>query len=138
MNFKAYSISESRWLSEKDHVYLSPDGDLYQWRKSIFSLGKMHRMPFTLYKYHVEIGMLDKKYRPIHEGDICKLENDDGEVIGMIAYAEEVCGYVLLDDVNLRFYPLTNLMTPYIEIIGNVLDNPSLLPQHVKEASSNE
>jgi len=140
MSFRVYSIPESRFLSSSDNAFLSPDGDLYQWKRAFLSFGKIRRLSFTDYKYHNAIGICDKKYVDIHEGDICKLALplEDKEVVGVISFAEELCGYIMLDDIEMHFYPIEKSMSPYIEVIGNVLQNADLLPRHAKEITEKD
>ena len=74
MSFRVYSIPESRFLSSNDHAFLSPDGDLYQWKKSFLSFGKIRRLSFIDYKYHNAIGISDKNHVDIHEESIVEID----------------------------------------------------------------
>ena len=121
--YRVHNNKEGKWL--KDNVYLSPNNDLYISKKSLFGTEKLSLASEHRYTYHQDIGLNDKNNKLIFVGDICKIEHLN--VIGVVAYVAEHASYYLLDNKNLKYYPLNKERCSEIEIIGNVFDNKDLL-----------
>ena len=121
--YRVYSHIENKWI--KRDVYLAPNNDLFISKKTLFGTEKLSLVSDKKYTYHKDIGLNDKNNVLIFEGDICKIEHLN--VIGTISYIPEHASYYLLDDKNLKYYPLSEEHCKQIEIIGNVFDNQDLL-----------
>ena len=120
---RIYDNKEKKWVREG--IYLSPNNDLYILKKSLFGIEKLHLISEHRYTYHRDIELNDMNNRLIFEGDICKIEHIN--VIGVITYIPEHASYYLLDEENLKYYPLSEECCRQIEVIGNVFDNKDLL-----------
>ena len=74
-------------------------------------------------------GLTDKNGKRIFEGDIVKVTDDNGETdlcscgIGYVCFYDGV--WCVCDEVNDGLYDVSKIY--YIEIIGNIYDNPELL-----------
>lgn len=124
--YRVYDNKENTWLREG--FYLSPNGDMYIFEKSLFS-SKLVLVSEQRYTVQNGIGMNDKNNKPIFEGDICKITVRN--VIGVITYIPEHASYYLLDNKNFKYYPLhEKSVGEYAEIIGNVCENGDLLPSN--------
>lgn len=76
-------------------------------------------------QYGQYTGLKDKNGKKIYEGDIvqtlCKGEKDIGKII------YEYNGFTI-DVMNMnRYYGRVNLLENFVEVIGNIYDNPELL-----------
>ncbi len=130
MNYRVYDKKEKKWIRED--VYISPNGDLYISKKSLFGTEKLSLGSDTRYTYHRWIELYDKNRKRIFEGDICtiEIESEYGIVvnIGVITYIPEHASYYLLDHKNLKYYPLVEFNSEkHIEVVGNCFDNEGLI-----------
>lgn len=122
--YRVYDNKEKVWL--RDGFFISPNGDMYISEKNLFS-NKLVLASEQRYVVQHEVNLYDKKGRLIFEGDICKIA--ERNVIGVIAYIPEHASYYLLDNKNMKYYPLyEKSVGEYAEIIGNVCENSDLLP----------
>ena len=120
--YRVYDIENNKWI--KDNVYMSPDGELYKIKQSIFGWTKV---PLILsqdkYIYHKSIDLCDKNGKEIHEGDYIKAQVvEDKTIIGVVTFATEISGYIILCDETNEFFTLGTEICEYIEVIGNVFD----------------
>lgn len=90
-----------------------------------------HIIPETIGQY---TGLTDKNGTKIFEGDIVKVTNDYGETnlcscgIGYVCFYDGV--WYIADEVNDGLYDVNKVY--YVEIIGNIHDNPKLLESEVQ------
>lgn len=122
MAYRVYDNEQKKWT--KDNIYLSPDGELFKIKQSVFGWFKV---PLELsqdrYIYHIDIGLFDKNDTLVYEGDYIKAQvSKNKSVIGLVAYATELSSYIILCDDNNEFYSLGSDISQDIEIIGNVFD----------------
>lgn len=120
--FRVYDTERKEWL--KKNIYLSPDGELFLIKQSLFGMVKV---PLALsparYICHKDIILYDKENILVYEGDYIKAKvADDKEVIGVVVYAHELSSYVILCVNSDEFYTLGSETTDYIKVIGNVFD----------------
>ena len=120
--FRVYDNERKEWL--KKNVYLSPDGELFLIKQSLFGMVKV---PLALspdrYIYHRDINLYDKDGVSVHEGDYIRANvAEDKSVVGLVAYAQELSAYVILCVNSDEFYTLGSETTEFIKIIGNVFD----------------
>ena len=124
--YRVYDNKEKGWV--QDCIYLSPNDDLSmeKTKKSLFGKSKLTLVSEQRYTYQRDIGLLDKKGNLIFEGDICSTKS--GDVMGVIAYVSEHASYYLLDDREMKYYPLGEERCKHLEVIGNIFENKDLLP----------
>lgn len=120
--FRVFDNERKEWI--KKNVYLSPNGDLFLIKQSLFGMVKV---PLALdserYICHQDIGLYDKEQTLIYEGDYLKAKvAEDKEVIGMVCYAYELSGYVILCSDSYEYYTLGSNVVSETLIIGNVFD----------------
>lgn len=120
--FRVYNTEEKKWV--KNNIYLSPDGELFLIKKSVFGTVKV---PLALsadkYVYHRDINLYDKDGELVYEGDYIRASvAEDKEVIGVVAFAIELSAYVILCVDSDEFYTLGSETTEFIKIVGNVFD----------------
>ena len=119
--YRVYSKKDKKWVTDK--IYMSPNGDLYTLKNSIFSGAKLELLEEGMYVCHNDINLYDKEDKLVFEGDYIEAKISENEtVIGMVAYAHELSSYVILCVNSDTFYTLGSKVTEYIKIIGNVFD----------------
>jgi hypothetical protein len=123
--YRVYDNKEKGWV--QDCIYLSPNDDLSmeQKKKSLFGKTKLTLVSEHRYIYQRDIGLLDKNENLIFEGDICSANSN--EIYGTIAYVPEHASYYLLDDRNMKYYPLGEEICKQLEVVGNVFEREGLI-----------
>ena len=122
--YRVYDNKEKCWV--RDDFFISPNEDMYISNKRKF-LHKLELVPEQRFVVQREICMNDRNGKQIFEGDICKIT--ERNIIGVIAYIPQHASYYLIDDKNLKYYPLyEKLIFEQVEVIGNVCENNDLLP----------
>jgi hypothetical protein len=119
--FRVYDNKKHYWHLSGEKFFISLNGDLYMAKKTLFGTVKLTMVTNHRYTYQNSIGLCDMNKVMIFEGDICKIEHLD--VCGVIAYITELACYCLLDDKELKYYPLDEEHCRQLKIIGNVFDN---------------
>lgn len=132
--YRVYDIEHNKWI--EDNVYMSPDGELYKIKQSIFGWTKVPLMlSQDKYIYHKGIDLCDKNGKEIHEGDYIKAQiAEDRTVIGVVTFATEISGYIILCDETSEFFTLGTEVCQYIQIIGNVFDGYDEVEQNGQQA----
>lgn len=127
MSFRIYDRRKGRWI--RDNIYLAPNGNVFKLDKNIFkNKEKLVQVSNERFVYHRDIGLVDRDYDVIYEGDIAEAEIADNEfIIVEIAYLNQIASYAALDYKTDNYYELNEERCKYIKIIGNVFDTPELL-----------
>lgn len=122
MTYRIFDKETKQWV--RDNIFLTPDGGLVLVKKYLFGLIKILRpLSQKRYVYHEDIALCDKNGELIFVGDYLKAQVDtDKEVVGMVAYAEQLSAYVILCDDTSEFYTLGSDVAELVQIIGNVFD----------------
>ena len=137
LEYRVYDNEKKCWV--KENVYLTPEGELFLIKRSVFGWTKL---PLILsqeerYVYHRAIDLWDKNQELIYEGDYIKAQVDENKiVVGLVAYAHELSAYVILCVDSDEFYTLGSEVCEYIEKIGNVFDGYKEVVQNGESALS--
>ena len=121
MLYRVYDEDEKKWV--EDNVYLTPNGDLVMIKKTMGLVKTVVVLDRARYTYHKMIGLQDVNNTEVYEGDylLAKVE-DDREIVGLVTFAEELGGYIILDTNDDKYYHLGDTIREFIQIIGNVFD----------------
>lgn len=122
MPYRVYDKKRKNWV--KNNIYLNPDGELVESKKSLFG-NKLTFVDQNRYVYQKYIELEDKNGTPIYIGDYIKAKVTNDEIItGMVTYASELSSYIILCFNIDKFYTLGTDICDRIEVIGNVFEEP--------------
>ena len=122
MQYRVFDKKKKKWV--KDDFFLTPDGDLLQSEKSLFG-NKITFVSKDRYVYQASIGLLDKNDRMVYVSDYVKAKVDeDKEIVGLVTYASELSGYVILCFDTDEYFELGESVSKLIEVVGNVFEEP--------------
>lgn len=131
MGYRVYDTEKHEWV--KDNIYMNPEGDLFKIKYSLFGMIKipLELSPYR-YIYHEDIRLTDTNGDLIFEGDYMEArvgkvdeEDENSEDIietGVVVYASDLSGFILLCDELNTFYSLSPAISNKIKIVGNVFD----------------
>lgn len=117
---RVYDKYEKCWV---DNALLASNGDIYILKNGL--LGKKLKLTSPeRYIYHKDINLWDKDNNLIYEGDMVEATvSEDTTVTGMVAYARELAGYVILCSDCEKWYSLGSEVCQYVKVVGNVFDD---------------
>ena len=126
MTYRVYDTETKKWI--RDDIFLTLDGGLVLVKKYLFGLIKIFRpLSQKRYVYHEDIGLCDRDGNLIFAGDYLKAQVDtDKEVIGVVAYADQLSAYVILCDDTSEFYTLGSDVIELVQVIGNVFSSQKI------------
>lgn len=120
MGFRVYDKKKKRFVV--DNIFLTPDGELVESKRSLFG-NKMTFVDQNRYVYQKYIELNDKNDVPIFIGDYLEAKvAEDRTVTGMVTFAEELSGYIILCFDSEEYFTLGESVKELIQVIGNVFD----------------
>lgn len=122
MGYRVYDKKKKRWVN--DNIFLTPDGELVESKKSMFG-NKMTFVSENRYVYQRAINLTDRNGKDIYIGDHLEAKvADDRTIKGLVIFAEELSAYIILSFDSDEYFTLGTEICEYIEVIGNVFDEP--------------
>lgn len=120
MAYRVYDKKKKKFVT--DNVYLTPDGELVESKKSLFG-SKMTFVDGNRYVYQKYIDLNDKNNTPIYIGDYVNAQvEEDRMITGMVTFSEELSAYIILCFDSGEYFTLGTNVSNLIEVVGNVFD----------------
>ena len=121
MGYRVYDKKKRKFIT--DNVYLTPDGELVESKKSLFG-NKLTFVDQNRFVYQRNIGLTDKNDVPIFVGDYLKAQiSETEEITGLVTYSEQLSSYVILSFTTDKYFTLGEPVKELIEVSGNVFDD---------------
>ena len=120
MAYRVYDKKRKRFI--QDNIYLIPDGELVESKKSLFG-NKMTFIDQNRFVYQKSIQLVDSNGTEIYIGDILEAKvAEDRTVNGIVTFAHELSSYIILCPDSEEYFLLGQSVCDRITIIGNVFD----------------
>ena len=121
MAYRVYDKKRKKFIT--DNVYLTPDGELVESKKSLFG-NKMTFVDGNRFVYQRYIGLEDRDGNPIYIGDTLEAKVADDRVVkGMVSFAPELSSYIILCFESEEYFTLGESVCDLILVVGNVFDD---------------
>lgn len=121
MSYRVYDKKRKKFATE--NVYLTPDGELVESKKSLFG-NKLTFVDQNRYVYQKYIELDDKNDIPIYMGDYVEAQvSEDKTITGLVTFSTELSSYVILCFDTGEYFTLGESVREYIQVIGNVFDD---------------
>ena len=121
MAYRVYDKKRKKFI--KDNIFLTPDGELVESKKSIFG-NKMTFVDQNRYVFQKSTSLSDKDDVEIFVGDYLEAVVADDRVIkGMATYAEELAAFIILCFETNEYFVLGQSVCDRVKIVGNVFDD---------------
>lgn len=121
MSYRVYDKKRKKFVTE--NVYLTPDGELVESKKSLFG-NKLTFVDQNRYVYQKYIELDDKNDIPIYMGDYVEAQvSEDKTITGLATFSTELSSYVILCFDTGEYFTLGESVREYIQVIGNVFDD---------------
>ena len=121
MGYRVYDKKKRKFVS--NNVYLTPDGELIESKKSIFG-DKLTFVDQDRYVFQQSIDLVDRNGTEIYIGDYLEASVADDKIVhGIVTYAEELASYIILCFENDEYYVLGQPVMDFCEVIGNVFND---------------
>ena len=118
--FRVYDKKKKKWVT--DNVYLTPDGELVESKKSIFG-GKLMFTTEDRYVFQQAIDLYDKNNKQIFIGDYLEAKvSNDRIVRGVVTFAQELSAFIIVCFDSDEYFTLGTDVCELIMIVGNVFD----------------
>lgn len=118
MSFRVYDKKKKKFVT--DNIFLTPDGELVESKKSLFG-NKMTFVDSNRFVFQRYIELDDCENTPIYIGDYLEAAvADDKTVRGMVTFAEETGGYIILCFDTDEFFHLSIDVCPLVKVVGNI------------------
>lgn len=118
--YRVYDKKKKKFI--QDNIFLTPDGDLVESKKSIFG-NKLTFIDQNRFVYQKSIDLHDKNKKLIFVGDYIKAQvSEDRKIVGIVTFAEELSAYIILCFETDEFFTLGTDVCEFIEVIGNVFE----------------
>ena len=120
MGYRVYDKKRKKFIT--DNIYLTPDGDLVESKKSVFG-NKLTFIDNDRFVYQSSIGLKDRDNVEIFIGDCLEAQVADDRIVrGIVTYASELAAYIILCfDVD-EYYVIGESICNRIKVVGNVFD----------------
>lgn len=123
MEFRVWDKKKKKWMHE--NIYLNPNGELLKANKSVLGWTKPTFISEDRYVYQKAIGLNDKNGTMIYIGDYLEAQVAENRVVtGIVTFAEELSAYIILCFDTDEFFTLGTEICEYIQVIGNVFEEP--------------
>ena len=120
MAYRVYDKKKRKFVS--DNVYLTPDGELVESKKSLFG-NKMTFVDQNRFVFQKYIELCDKNDVPIYMGDYVEAHVAEDKVItGLVTFSTELSSYVILCFETDEYFTLGESVKDLICVTGNVFD----------------
>ena len=133
MAYRVYDKKRKKFIT--DNVYLTPDGELVESKKSLFG-NKMTFVDGNRFVYQRYIVLEDRDGNPIYIGDTLEAQVADDRIVkGMVTFAPELSSYIILCFESEEYFTLGESVCDLISVVGNVFDDDK---RGKKDGSSNK
>lgn len=120
MSFRVYDKKKKKFV--QDSIYLTPDGDLIESKKSLFG-NKLTFVDQNRYVFQRAIDLKDKHGVEIFIGDYLEAQVAEDRVIrGLVTFANELSAYIILCFESDEYFTLGESVCEYIKVVGNVFE----------------
>lgn len=120
MSFRVYDRKKKKFVT--DNVYLTPDGELVESKKSLFG-NKMTFVDKNRFVFQRYIELDDKDGTPIFIGDYLEAQVTEERIVrGVVTFAEELSAYIILCFDPDEYFTLGTDVVQFIKVVGNVFD----------------
>lgn len=120
MSYRVYDKKKKKFVT--DNVYLTPDGELVESKKSLFG-NKMTFVDKNRFVFQRYIELNDKDGIPIYIGDCLEAQVEEDRVVkGVVTFAEELSAYIILCFEPDEYFTLGTDVVQFIKVVGNVFD----------------
>jgi hypothetical protein len=120
LSFRVYDRKKKKFVT--DNVYLTPDGELVESKKSLFG-NKMTFVDKNRFVFQRYIELDDKDGTPIFIGDYLEAQVAEERIVrGVVTFAEELSAYIILCFDPDEYFTLGTDVVQFIKVVGNVFD----------------
>ena len=121
MSYRVFDKKKKRFV--QDNIYLTPDGELIESKKSIFG-NKMTFVDQNRFVYQKYIELNDKNDVPIYIGDYLEASVANDRIVhGVVTFATELSAYIILCFDSEEYFTLGDEVCQHIKVIGNVFED---------------